>query len=141
MIISFHHVRDSGEWTRYRLFFASPGLIQRDPQKVEEGVTNPENTLPLDINHHKLLGECLVSFPLIPTSSRRSIEWLVDRKQVPENWSDELDQLEKEIQFAMNQLEPSHKENLPPDSECKLPFLKKQLLILLQCGWSLSSEF
>jgi len=62
-------------------------------RKVTEGDTVEEKNIPLDINYRKLL------------------DWLVERKQVPENWTTELDKLEKEIEYAKSLLPENIRES------------------------------
>lgn len=52
-----------------------------------------------------------------------SLEWLVDRKQVPENWNTELDKLEKEIEYAKTLTPPELKEIT--EEECTNYFSKR----------------
>ena len=40
-----------------------------------------------------------------------SADWLVERKQVPENWTTELDKLEKEIEYAKSLLPENIRES------------------------------
>jgi len=51
-------------------------------KKVEEGDTIPEQQLPINIQHKKLL------------------DWIIDRKRLPNNWTSELEKLEQEIEYG-----------------------------------------